>query len=265
MKINSLCVFVCLFAISPMAYCQSVFMIGNSLTWDTKPQLLDGNVQWNVFCNRNLQYIYDNPSEYCVSSSVPWDVALVNNQYEYVVVQPFAGTTLEQDATIISSWMALQPDAKFIVHPGWASYTNFAGVYNGGNPDNMMRPNPAYINDLIDEIESRNPGRSLGNSQSHDLLWLIYQDIEAGIGPFDHLSDLYRDTVHMDYSIGRFLMHNMMRRKLGQSIYDPGDIDPEIRDYLLSKIDAVSIPEPNCAVLSAAALLLMIRRKRRFA
>ena len=77
----------------------STYTIGNSLTWDTKPSNLDGDVGYHIGCSKNLQEIYDNPStSYCVppTSVGTWDVALSNNQFDYVTVQPHYGNTLVQ-------------------------------------------------------------------------------------------------------------------------------------------------------------------------
>lgn len=235
-----------------------IYNIGNSLTWDTVPSRIDGDVEWDVFCNRNLQYIYDNPAGYCVNSSIRWDNALANTQYDFVTVQPFSGTTLQQDADIIEEWMSMQPNAQFVIHPGWASHTNYAGVYNAGNPDNMMRANPAYIGDLIAELELRT-GRTFINTNSHDILWSIHQDIQNGIGPFDELSDLYRDNVHMTYNYGQYLMNNAMRHALGQSLRDGGNLDPTITTYLDSKVTGV--PEPSSVWLLVVVGGLLIRRR----
>ncbi len=36
------------------------YLIGNSLTWDTIPGYLDGDVQWHVACGKSLPYIFGN-------------------------------------------------------------------------------------------------------------------------------------------------------------------------------------------------------------
>ena len=47
----------------------SYFLIGNSLTWDTVPSKLDGDVQWHVDCGKSLPFIYENPQKPCVKTS----------------------------------------------------------------------------------------------------------------------------------------------------------------------------------------------------
>lgn len=243
-----------------IAVAQSVFMIGNSLTWDTVPSQIEGDVQWHIFCGRNLQYIFDNPGDHCIGTSTRWDDALVNKNYDIVVVQPHLGTTLAQDTAIITTWMQMQPGAQFIVHPGWAWHENFSDVYTAGNPDNMMRPNPEYIGDLIESLENENTGREIEQTYSHEILWSIYQDIENGVGPFTQLSDLYRDHTHMSYSYGQYLMNNVMRHALGQPLRESQSLDQRITAYLDAKV--LGIPEPSHIAIICLALPWVARRRR---
>ena len=99
---------------------QRVFLIGNSLTWDTVPSKLDGDVQWHVDCGKSLPWMHDNPEKPCVKSSTLWPAALKDKQYDIVSVQTHYGATLEEDAETISKWMTLQPKAIFVIHTGWA-------------------------------------------------------------------------------------------------------------------------------------------------
>lgn len=241
----------------------TIFAVGNSLTWDAKPQDLDGDVDYHIFCGRNLQYIYDNPLNHCVDTSTPWTVALQENQYDWLVVQPFAGTTLQQDASIIESWLQMQPSAKLVIHPGWTRFANFPDDYLAGNPDNKMRPNPAYINALITELHARVPNRDIRTTRSHDLLFSVWEDTQKGIGPFSSLDDLARDEIHMGHNSGRYLMHNALRRALGQPISGQGFNTPtEFRSYFDGKLTA--IPEPSVLpVLFLAGVALSQRRARR--
>ena len=90
---------------------QSVYLIGNSLTWDTVPGKLDGNVQWHVDCGKSLPFIFENPGKPCVKSSKLWTKALKEKQYDILSIQSHYGTTLKNDVETISKWMAMQPAA----------------------------------------------------------------------------------------------------------------------------------------------------------
>ena len=89
----------------------SYFLIGNSLTWDTVPSALSGDVQWHVECGVNLPYIFVHPEKPCVKTSTLWPKAFAEKQYDFVSVQPHYGSTLAQDGETISAWMKLQPKA----------------------------------------------------------------------------------------------------------------------------------------------------------
>lgn len=257
---------VIFFCVCPPLRADLIYTIGNSLTYDTRPQLLDGDVDWHIYCAKNLQYIFNNPDGHCVSSSTPWTTALVENQYDWITVQPHAGTTLSQDIAVISHWMAMQPDANFVIHTAWTRYTTFPNDYQKGNPDNKMRPSPEYYDALIEGLNDIYPHRKIGKTRTNEMLFSIWTDIQNGIGPFDSLSDLYRDEVHMGYHTGRYLAHNSLRLAIGQEISANGfNVDPEIKAYLDGKLAAFSVPEPGTQVLlvSAIAGLVMQRRRRR--
>ena len=220
-----------------LAAADLIYTIGNSLTWDTKPPDLDGIVDYQIYCAKNLQYIQDNPEGHCVRSSLPWTTALTTKQYDWISVQPFSGTKLSTDSAIISSWMSLQPDATFVIHPAWTGFTTFPRDYEAGNPDNKMRPSPEYISDLISELQTNNPGREIRSTKTNDLLYSIYLDVEHRISPFNSLLDLSRDYIHMGLNTGRYLAHNALRISMDQPLSDGGfTMDPGIQSYLDRKL-----------------------------
>ncbi|MDA8745877.1 hypothetical protein N9N28_14710 [Rubripirellula amarantea] len=109
-----------------------MFFIGSSLTWDARPMLFDQPTNWHIRSGRNLQYIIDNLSELNGTESTSWDVGLVEQQYDRLVVQPHFRSTLQQDVDVISEWMELQPDAKVLIHTGWARHVDLAETYKAG-------------------------------------------------------------------------------------------------------------------------------------
>ena len=117
----------------------SYYLIGKSLTWDTVPQRLDGDVQWHVDCGVSLPYIYSNPNKPCVKESTVWPTALRDKQYDAVSVQPHYGATLARDVETISAWMKLQPNAVFVIHSGWAFHAQRADEFaDYTSPDESM-------------------------------------------------------------------------------------------------------------------------------
>ena len=229
-----------------VAYC-----IGNSLTNDSRPQYLEDSL-WHVYCGKNLDYIFNNPQGHCISTSTPWPDALSDNQFEYISVQPFNGTTLEQDRDIIAYWMTLQPQAKFVIHSGWTAHATFVDDYLAGNPDNMMRPSPEYMQDLIAALNEIFPDRLIIQTHANDLLYSVWQEIEMANNPkiidlepkwfvqlpYDELSDIYRDPVHLDLDAGRYLMHNALRYAFGQPLF-PRELFPNLTGIETTYIEYV--------------------------
>tara|TARA_R110002049_G_scaffold72490_7_gene187554 strand:- start:138174 stop:141119 length:2946 start_codon:yes stop_codon:yes gene_type:complete len=218
----------------------SVYSIGNSLTQDMLPAQLDQDPAWHIFCSKNLAYINDNPDGHCVDSSTPWPEALDQNQYDWLVIQPFDGTTLDEDVSVISSWITMQPSAKIVLHTGWARHADFAMVFEEGNPDNEMRPNREYFEALISALRDQHPQRDFTSTHAFDLLNEISIDTQSGLGPYGTLSHIYRDFVHLSRNEGRYLMHNLLRMSVGQAASSEGfDINPIVRAYLDSKLQVL--------------------------
>ncbi len=210
------------------------YLIGNSLTWDTVPPLLSGDVQWHVDCGVNLPFIYANPDKPCVKESTIWPTALRDKQYDVVSVQPHYGSTLALDVETISAWMKLQPKAVFVVHSGWAWQAKRAEEFASYAPPEQMSHSPGYFRTLIAELRRLHPGRELRQTLAQNLLAKIAEDIAEKKAPFDKLEDLYRDEIHLTHSHGKYLAHNAMRQALGQPRSAAGfeKLDPEVRLYL---------------------------------
>ncbi|MCA9174924.1 MAG: hypothetical protein KDB14_10630 [Planctomycetales bacterium] len=217
---------------------QRIYLIGNSLTWDTTPRLLEGDVQWHVDCGKSLPYIQSHPDKPCVKDSTLWPSALREKQYDVVSVQPHYGSTLQQDVETISRWMALQPHATFVLHTGWARRLERAEEdASYAAPDEMLH-SLGYIRALLAELRRLHPGRELRQSFAQTLLAQVAADIDNGQAPIEQLEHLYRDAIHMTLDHGRYLMHNAMRRALGLPYSEKGfaKLNPQWKTYLDGKL-----------------------------
>ena len=218
----------------------SYYLIGNSLTQDTLPQVLDGDVQWHIDCGKSLQFIHDTFEKPCVKTSTLWPVALKEKQYDFVSIQPHYGTTLAEDLDVISGWIAMQPAATIIVHTGWAFHETRATEYaeESLSEDNQMSHSPAYFDALISGLKARFPEREIRNTQAMDALAKIAKDIDSGKAPFGKMQELYRDKIHLTTDHGRYLMHNLMRKVMDQPPSDAAfpTLDPKRKVYLDSLI-----------------------------
>ena len=230
MLVAALC--ACVMADEPVV--SRCYLIGNSLTWDTVPQLLSGDVQWHVDCGVNLPYIQAHPDKPCVKESTLWPNALRDKQYDVVSVQPHYGSTLTQDVEAISVWMAMQPKAVFVIHSGWAWHAKRAEEFASYAPPEQMAHSPGYFRALVAELQRRHPGRELRQTFMQNLLTKIAEDIAAKQAPLEKVEDLYRDDIHLTHQTGKYLAHNAMRRALGQAPSTVGfeKIKPDVKQYL---------------------------------
>ncbi|MGB7343248.1 MAG: hypothetical protein WBD20_03490 [Pirellulaceae bacterium] len=218
---------------------ERVYLIGNSLTWDTVPSKLDGDVKWHVDCGKNLVFVRDNPLKPCVGSSTLWPQALKEQQFDIVSFQPHYGTTVDQDVGVISGWIALQPKAVVVIHTGWPRQASLAEERGGTDFAKTLFHGDVYFDELIKRLRAKYPGREFRSTGAMNLLHGIVDDIEKGDAPIDSISELYRDKIHMTITGGRYLMHNAMRQALGQprSVKGFEKVPVELREYLDRKLD----------------------------
>ena len=131
---------------------RSFYLIGNSLTWDTVPAWMDGDVQWHVDCGKSLPFMYANPEEPCVKTSTLWPKALAEKQYDVVSMQSHYGATLDEDVATVSKWVDMQREAEFVIHTGWAHHEKRATEYASKDISQKMVHSPKYIATLLDRI-----------------------------------------------------------------------------------------------------------------
>ncbi len=225
---------------------RSFYLIGNSLTQDTVPAKLDGDVQWHIDCGKSLPYIFENPAEPCVKTSKLWPEALGAKRYDVVSVQVHYGGTLATDAAVLSEFVRMQPTGVFVIHSGWARARSRAEEYAGTAEGETMEHSPAYLDKLLATLRELHPDRVFRQTRAQDLLARIAEDIEAGRAPFARIEEIYRDDIHLDRITGRYLMHNAMRHALGQprSIVGFEEIPSPVQEYLDTVLDGLPETEP---------------------
>ncbi|MEM7700000.1 MAG: hypothetical protein AAF236_16515 [Verrucomicrobiota bacterium] len=216
-----------------------VFLIGNSLTWDTVPSRLDGPVRWHVDCGKPLPYIFANPAKPCVKTSSLWPSALKQHQYDIVSFQTHYGSTLVEDAVTISQWIEMQPTARVIIHTGWARALEAISEYREGAGDGKLSHTPVYTENLIARLTEAFPETLFSQTHTQELVIRVANDVAAGVGPFSDVRDIYRDKIHMGILTGRYLMHNAMRLAVGQprSVVGFEKIEEPIKVYFDSQLD----------------------------
>ncbi|MCB1203801.1 MAG: hypothetical protein KDN18_06055 [Verrucomicrobiae bacterium] len=220
---------------------RSFYLIGNSLTQDTVPSKLDGDVQWHVDCGKSLPYIYENPGEPCVKNSTIWPEAFKAKQYDFISVQVHYGSMLEEDVAVLSEFVRMQPKAVFVIHSGWARSKSRAEEYSASSAEGKMQHSRAYLDAVIAKLRELHPDRVFRQTRAQELLARVADDIAAKKSPFSQIEDLYRDDIHMNVVTGRYLMHNAMRHALGQprSVAGFETIPSVVKTYLDQVLDGL--------------------------
>ncbi len=219
-----------------------VYFIGNSLTNDLQLGSLETEVAWHIDCGKSLKFIYDHAEKPCETRSKTWPTALRSGQLDFVFVQPFYGTTLEQDTKIISEWMQMQPKATFVIHTGWAYSAKLKSEYETPLDDDNMTHHPKYFERLASNLQTQFKKQKILITPCTDILYEIAKDIDQGKSPFQDITALYRDPIHLNQR-GKWLFHNAIRKLIGEPMADPFkdskefEIDPEMAKYLLKKLD----------------------------
>jgi hypothetical protein len=98
----------------------------------------------------------------------------------------------------------------------------------------------AYFEELRTELLAKFPNRQIRTTAAMAVLDAIWHDVEQEAAPFAAFKDLYRDEIHMTTQVGRYLMHNIMRRALGQAPSAQGfQLESAEREYLDAKLSAL--------------------------
>lgn len=236
-----------------------IYLIGNSLTWDTVPEALAGpglpadNVRWHVDCGVSLPHIQAHPGKPCIASSTHWPEALANQRFDLVSVQVHYGSKLPEDADTIAFFMERQPGATFIVHSGWAFQEARVREFEHAREPEEMVHATGYMRALLAELRRRHPGRELRQTFAHNLLATVADDVTAGRAAVGSVEDLYRDEIHLTLDHGRYLMHNAMRRALGLPRSAAGFpvLDQRVKEYLDGVLDWLDTTPADRAAVAA--------------
>lgn len=206
----------------------SGYHIGNSLTWDSRPDLMPAVIAaqgftletgYHINCNRSLDQIAANPTQVCVPV-VPefgyFQDALGGVDLDYFTVQPFwtPTSTLGSDIQVITDMEALVPtrpdgpDTTLFLYQAWGSQS----VMTDGSwlddvddhPDTLSQPQREYFTHLFAHLDAAidRPVRLIPVGA---VIYEINQRIVANeIPAVTDLEAFYRDDIHMSHGLGRF-------------------------------------------------------------
>lgn len=208
------------------------YFIGNSLTWDGRPnefadmagQLgLDIEPGHYIRTNSSLGQIWDNRNNMGESYntfdslidglSQPWDV---------VTFQPHFGRLNEANqgsfggdrntiVDLVSIYRTAQPNhqTRFYIYEGWVTRStigqgDWQSVEGGYNDADEFTRSLEYMNQLLAEVRTALPGETIGIIPTGSVFEAVHAAIEAGEIPnLTTPSSIYRDDVHASYSWGR--------------------------------------------------------------
>ena len=221
-------IFCAAFAAHTSAQTLTGYHIGNSLTWNSRPerqpahaltQGTDLTTGYHINCNRSLDEIVANPSETCVET-VPefgyFQEALTENQLDYITFQPFwtETSTLATDLQVIGyleQLLDFNPDNSdtimYLYQPWgevWYMNTDTWSEPIKLTPDTPTTPANEYFEGLYQIISTDldHPVRLIPVAQVlMEIRRLIIADEMPGLLT---LRRFYQDDIHLTTHLGQF-------------------------------------------------------------
>lgn len=207
------------------------YFIGNSLTWDSLPTGIaalanaNGNdltVGYHIRSSSSLNYIWNNPTDITLTNSFGgYTNALPSNAWDFVTFQPFhsADSTLASDTKNILDFIGLNEagpstHTEYYIYAAWprqpGDYKSLwtQSVADTSNQQTILARE--YFDNLYNNVTD-----ALGNTASvhiipaGEVLYKLDLLFESGAVPgFTDVSQLYRDTDHLNLDIGRWIAAN---------------------------------------------------------
>lgn len=258
-KFISIIVLNTILALVVSAEALRTYYIGNSLTWDAKPEtqayILEENgysvdFGYHIACGKGLTYIEDNPAYTCVEALEPygnWDNALANFEWDIVTIQAYSGGTgiseVLATANIIATAVSDERnlDCIFYLYLAWPSRDDtltFADrmiVPFGGNGSPVFL-STGFLDYWYSKITALFPSLDIRVLPTGEAFAIIDEKLrEIEITPYTDTYDLYRDIHHMNLEEGRHVAMSTMISAIS-GIRTKEIVYPS--DYL-SSIDAI--------------------------
>lgn len=229
------------------------YHIGNSLTWDTRPQDFP-DAAWHIACSRPLHWIETNPDWTCVEPPAgTWNVALAANAYDAVTVQTYPGlfsqgddfiSTAERDEAFFRLVAEMQPDARIIYYQPWPKLSTFAETWTQDVEFSSETPttaSAAYQNGLAAAFEDLGIETAPAGEAFYRIKLLADSGRLAGGVTF---AEFYRDDEHASFDLGRYVAHQVVQRALfGELDAEyPFERDGELRSQLDGVVASLWMP-----------------------
>lgn len=205
-------IFFCLFY-AHQSIALTSYHIGNSLTWDAinAGGLVDvfakGGINLeeshHIKCGSTLVSILNNPDITCVTpNSGPWNTALVNNAYDFLILQPHEGGISTETEIAAMQSFASMVDSNIVIYEAYPEFDNAANIseYYLLPDQTRFRHTKAEFNAIRDSFPKAIIVRAMEV--------IIEIDARARKGEIPGIAtaqDLYRDSRHMN-NMGKYAL-----------------------------------------------------------
>lgn len=271
------------------ASAEAIYYIGNSLTWDAG---LSSRVEpyagerghevttgHHIRCNQSLDYIWNNPTDVCVSSPAPYGThgnALPNFEWDVVTLQPFQDV-LDGEAGAINRIgqfiEATEGSPQYYVYSAWMNGANSPSFDYSTRWDRDASVGGTFTRDWFEQLMTGLDGTDVLMIPIGDVLYEVDQRAKAGNLPgLNSARDLYRDDTHLNVTgqnIAAWTVVSTVWRESPMGLSTPQGMSPELALALQETVwDVVSthsytsIPEPSGAVMLVVAGAMLLRRRK---
>lgn len=257
-----------------------LYQIGNSFTWDSQPQRTatmaselgtDVDLGYHIRCGSSATRIVNDPDTTCVAptSFGKFETALPVNTWDAITIQSFEShdSTLqsETDAIAYLADLAKQnsgaADTDFYIYQSWF-FNSASQEANWLSPIESSLQQPvvhrrAYFTRLREELAAL--GHDFLVVPTGDVLYRVLEEINAGnLEGLTGRGDLFRDSIHMSYSFGRFLASTTVLATVLQTDptgYDsPWNFDRDLETQLQELVWEVVSNHPQAGIVDSSVV-----------
>ena len=214
-------------------FSRSAFHVGNSHTWDLKPnyglrkifeagdEVLEND--WQIVCGQSLDYIVRNPSSACVFPENYQDYvdALTDKAWEVVTIQPFPGATGLAEVEAISDiidlagWRSSSGETRYLIYCTWPIVPEGTELVDFNYDAAWRLPYTSTLNGTLaneefyiyamKSIRDQHPDLPIEAIPVGAVLEAFHLEAKGGrISGFSGAGELYRDRYHMN-NVGRYI------------------------------------------------------------
>lgn len=212
----------------------SLYQVGNSFTADSMPEgtaamletLLEENIEYgyHIRGNQGLDSLWNDPTapDTEITNFGDHTVALPSHSWDFLTLQTFqtldSDNTLGQEVARIQDFAAAADqggggETEIVIYGPWRGNLerNWNGWHNElpADPDPRVAYTAAYHDALYDEVAELYPDR-VRLASAGKVIREVRDRILADDFPINYVYDLYRDPIHLDYGIGRFIASTTM-------------------------------------------------------